>query len=69
MTDVSVEPTPIQRNEFDIAYDLLKVHLDIATVEASEIPKLYAEYYSLVKLLQYSNQLEDLLPEGLKDKI
>lgn len=69
--NISVSPTPIQRNELDVAMELLALHVNKVPVEAEEIGDLYAKYYSLAYILKKGkpNDLKQFLPEGMERKI
>lgn len=70
MADLTVKPTPIQRNEFDVAIELLQLHQSKTATNAEDLPKVFAEYYSLARLLKSSHgeTLKPFLPEDIKSK-
>lgn len=63
--------TPIQRNENDVAMELLAIHMTRESVPVKEIGNVFAQYYSLASLLRTRNPetLKTLLPDNLKGKL
>lgn len=68
--NVSVSPTPIQRNAKDVAIELLNLHLEREAVSAEELSGLYAKYYTLAYTLDRKSpsDLRVFLPEEITSK-
>lgn len=70
--DVSVKPTPIQRNKLDVATELTQLHFEKFAVDDEEhIKQIFTEYYSLVQYLELIRfkeigKLKDFLPENIR---
>jgi hypothetical protein len=67
--NVTVSPTPIQRNAQDVAMELFQYHANCFGVPEEDIQDTYAQYYALAKYLQSKNpnKFTSLLdPEVLK---
>ncbi|WP_392454821.1 hypothetical protein ACF3OH_11975 [Chryseomicrobium aureum] len=68
--DVSVSPTPIQRNKFDVAVELTALEGTVFGFENHvDIEKAFAKYYSLATKLEAhrrSDNLVNFLSEDLK---
>lgn len=69
--NISVSPTPIQRNSLDVAMELLTLHVSKTPVEANELSELFAEYYSLANILHRKSpsDLKVFLPEEILSKL
>lgn len=73
--DISVKPTPIQRNALDVATELTELHFKYLRLEDEEsIKKAFLEYYSLVCHLERTrgntpDKLKEFLPSDIKDNI
>lgn len=72
---VSVDPTPIQRNQYDVAVDLTKLYYERSNIRPSveEIQETYAKFYAVacgmyVKAHGKSpvDNIQKLLPEILE---
>ena len=72
---VSVQPTPIQRNKFDVAIELIQLHKECATidqpVQAEELEGLFTKYYALATYLERNSvrELQNLVSEELLAKV
>ncbi|KNF07156.1 hypothetical protein CLPU_22c00080 [Gottschalkia purinilytica] len=70
--DVSVKPTPIQRNELDVAMELTQFHFKRFGVDNAEhMKQIFTEYYSLVQYLELIrfneiDKLKEFLPEDIR---
>ena len=68
--DTKVSPTPIQRNEFDVAMELLRLYSKTNMVRTGEeIEKAFMRFYSIAKSLN-SMQFTSLvryLPEDMQE--
>lgn len=70
--DLKIRPTPIQRNELDVAMELTQLHFKELSIEGEDhIKKVFTEYYSLIKSLEYTafndrKKLYEFLPEDIK---
>jgi hypothetical protein len=69
--NVTVSPTPIQRNANDVAIELFKFHSRSFGVAENEIEQTYAKYYALAKYLQTKNgsNLTALIDQDILNKI
>lgn len=73
--NISVAPTPIQRNRLDVATELTQLHFKMFAIEDEDhIKKVFAEYYSLVIQLEktaisHKEKLKEFLPEDIKNKL
>lgn len=67
----NVKLTSIQRNEFDVAVELTKLHYETNIIKPDDIKKIFAEYYSLARILNSSSDdtLINFLPEDVKKKL
>lgn len=72
---LDVNPTPIQRNQYDVAVDLTKLYysLRLETPEIEEIQETYAKFYAVACGMAVksgghrpADKVEELLPEILK---
>ena len=65
--NVNVKPTPIQRNEFDVALELTQLELRMGVYASEDLEEIFAKYYAIAKVLKNkrSEQLEALLSENL----
>lgn len=53
---VDVNPTPIQRNAFDVAMELTNLYMQNSrNANIEEVDKVFARFYATAKLLQHSN--------------
>lgn len=71
MTDtVKVDPTPIQRNRFDVAMELTNKYYT-AERDPRKLEELFAKFYALACYLENSDvaNLQNLLGEELINKI
>jgi hypothetical protein len=65
--NVKVNPTPIQRNRFDTAIELLNIYLNLKVVNADELDSLFVRFYALTEFVE-SKSLVDLqksIPENV----
>ncbi|CAF1719554.1 hypothetical protein [Bacillus subtilis] len=72
MADVSTKPSPIQRNQYDVAVELTQLHVEKYGVSnPNDIADAYAKYYALAFILHRDrgSQLVTLLPEEIKSKL
>lgn len=71
MSEVSVKPTPIQRNIYDVAVELVQLHVQRLGVDGEDLTELYTKYFSLVAVLSPTDtyNLKKLVPEELMKKI
>ncbi|MCM3616695.1 hypothetical protein M3936_03770 [Sutcliffiella horikoshii] len=69
--NVKVNPTPIQRNKHDVAFELLTFHAKYKRPAAEEIELLYAKYYALADYCENVSvvNLQKLLSDELKAKV
>ncbi|MFC0271108.1 hypothetical protein ACFFIX_06540 [Metabacillus herbersteinensis] len=69
--NITVSPTPIQRNAFDVAMELLTMHQQKSVVEAEDISEIFAKYYTLANTLQKksASDLKAFLPEEIRSKL
>lgn len=70
MTEEIKNPTPIQRNTFDVAMELTMLSLRFTRItEESQISDRFLKYYSMVKTAESVNftELEKYLPEDMKE--
>jgi hypothetical protein len=67
---VKVEPTPIQRNRFDVAVELTTMHYNYDR-DPSKIEELFAKYYALARYLERSDipTLQNLINKELLSKL
>jgi hypothetical protein len=67
----NVKLTSIQRNEFDVAVELTQLHCEVFNVKPDDIKKIFAEYFSLARTLNYSSEdtLINFLSEDIKKKL
>ncbi|WGG47669.1 hypothetical protein [Rossellomorea sp. DA94] len=68
---VKVKPTPIQRNEFDVAMELFNYHINNYPTTEEEVETVFAKYYSLAKYLSNNSgsKLESLVDEDIVSKV
>jgi len=68
---IKVKPTPIQRNSFDVAMELLQHHAKVEGLNADEIEMTFAKYYALAKYCDHARpgNLQSLLSEELLEKV
>lgn len=70
---ISVKPTPIQRNSRDTAIDLIKLYLEhgYQVNQDESLEDIYARFYSLVRVLDSKGafELEPMIPEEILNKI
>ncbi|MFC0559664.1 hypothetical protein [Halalkalibacter alkalisediminis] len=68
---IKVNPTPIQRNSFDVAIELMNYHLSRKRTEVEELEGLFAKYYALATYCESSSvtDLQNLLSDELIEKI
>jgi hypothetical protein len=69
--NITVKPTPIQRNAFDVAIELLKMHEQRAAIEVDDLEKTFARYYAIANVCERTSakELLSLIDEELKNKI
>lgn len=67
---ISVKPTPIQRNIYDVAIELVNLHVSREPVDTSELGELYTKYYAIAYTLSKKGaaELDNFLPEEIKSK-
>ncbi|GEM_PF-684383 len=67
----NVKLTSIQRNEFDVAVELTQLHCETNIVKPDDIKKIFAEYYSLARILNCASEdtLINFLSENVKNKL
>lgn len=68
---VKVEPTPIQRNRFDVAMELTHLHCNRTSIKVDEIQSIFAKYYALAEYCEHSDivELQKLLSDDLLQKV
>lgn len=67
---IEVNPTPIQRNKFDVAMELLELHeRNFGIKSEDEISNLFAKYYSAVQILSSPNvnTHKEFAPDSFKE--
>lgn len=69
--DVKVKPTPIQRNEFDVAIELTKLYYDSFSVDnKDEVAETFLKFYSVARGAHntsiYPADLVEYMPESLQ---
>ncbi|GAA4827889.1 hypothetical protein GCM10023310_00700 [Paenibacillus vulneris] len=53
---INVEPTPIQRNAFDVAMELTSLYWrNKQEADIEKLDSIFARFYSMARLLEYSN--------------
>jgi hypothetical protein len=69
--NIKVDPTPIQRNKFDVTLELLDLHLRRSSVNADQLQELFAKYYALATYCENMSpeNLQALLSEELLEKV
>ncbi|NOU63162.1 hypothetical protein GC096_03760 [Paenibacillus sp. LMG 31461] len=64
---VEVDPTPIQRNAFDVAMELTDLYWrNSANADIEKIDSIFARFYATAKILQSTNY--DLLRKYATDE-
>lgn len=67
--DINVKPSPIQRNNRDIAIELTKMYLkDFGIQSLEDMQEVYAKFYAVSTLMERKSyaELEELVSENLK---
>jgi hypothetical protein len=67
--NIKVKTTPIQRNNHDVAIELLNIHTKYKRLDPSEIDGLYAQYFALAKSLDLTHDLTSFLNEDISKKL
>lgn len=65
---ISVSPTPIQRNKFDVAMELTKIHVgSFGFGDGKELETIFATYFALARYCERTEPelLRNLLSEEL----
>ena len=67
---VTVQPTPIQRNRYDVAMELTKIHVNMKTSD-EDLSTVFSKYYALIQNLHNTDNhtLKQFLPEEIKSKL
>jgi hypothetical protein len=69
--EVKVNPTPIQRNANDVAFELTQLHVSRIPGDIDNIDELFAKYYAIAATLNGTHPkfLNNLVPEEILSKI
>ncbi|CRK80317.1 hypothetical protein [Neobacillus massiliamazoniensis] len=70
--NIKVSPTPIQRNKFDAAIDLLNIHRNTYGFDSQEeIESLFAKYYAIAEVCERKSakDLQELVSEDILNKL
>lgn len=66
--DLTVNPTVVQRNKFDVATELTKLYYTEYDIEdAEEMQTLFAKFYAIAQFLESrkESELQALVPEEM----
>ncbi|MGG3798975.1 hypothetical protein [Metabacillus fastidiosus] len=69
--NIKVSPSPIQRNEYDVAIELVNLHVSKEPVSGDEISELFSRYYALavgLKSISRSSTILEFIPEEIRSK-
>ena len=70
--NINVKPTPIQRNKFDVATELTKLHFESVTPRSDEeIGEVFAKFYAIASYCEYkgAKNLQSLIPNSVMQSV
>ncbi|WP_134705107.1 hypothetical protein [Ammoniphilus sp. YIM 78166] len=68
---IQVNPTPIQRNAFDVAIELTQLYTQRYSFDQNELEQMFTKYYAIARVLErtHPNDLQNLVPKDIITQI